>query len=238
MLKKLFYSMVFLMLLLVLLACNGGTKTNSSLSSIEISPANTSILADHTKQLNAIGKYADNSTQNISDSVIWSSSDESVVMINKNGHVTAVSSGTATITALLSGKSSTALLAVKAPGWTLIYANDANGKPTFGNLQTLINAVREGSQVRVGIPTDLYLDGQTVNMLDNLVCVQNTSHVSLDTGVSLGTGSNFMKIRDNPYYAFFTACTTGDVHISRWYVQGHGSAGADIQKLPLKWFVN
>jgi hypothetical protein len=57
-----------------------------------------------TAQFSATGNYADNSTQDLTSQVQWSSSNPAVASVDANGVVTAKGSGTATITATTGGK--------------------------------------------------------------------------------------------------------------------------------------
>lgn len=80
-----------------------GNKTASSaitvaaipVSSVAVSPTSASLYAGNTQQLTATISPANATNKN----VIWSSSNTSVATVNSSGFVTAVSAGTATITA-------------------------------------------------------------------------------------------------------------------------------------------
>ena len=116
--------------------------------------------------------------------------------------------------------------------WTLVFANDVHGKPTFGSLQALIMAVRDGAPVRFNVgPGDALMDGQTVEIQNNVVCAQNTSHVSISWI------DDSMRVQDDPYYAFYTVCTSADVNVSRWLVGSHTPFGVTQTRNPIKWFV-
>ncbi len=79
--------------------------TDAVLSTLTISPLLPSVAAGYTRQFSASGTFDDNTTQNISSVVDWTSSDETVVTIDSSGLATAISSGTATISANFSGES-------------------------------------------------------------------------------------------------------------------------------------
>jgi len=113
-----------------------------------------------------------------------------------------------------------------------VYAHDINGNPTYGSIQSLIGAVQEGAPVRFNIGTgDAMMDGQTVEIQNNVVCAQNTSHISIDWV------GNSMRLSDNPYHAYYIVCTTADVNISRWLTGTHTAMGVTNYKEPIKWFV-
>ena len=79
-----------------------GTLTIAAptLVSIKVTPANPTIVVGLTQQFVATGTYSDNSTQNISASVTWSSATPSVATIGANtGLATGAGTGTSQITA-------------------------------------------------------------------------------------------------------------------------------------------
>lgn len=82
------------------------------LVSIAISPSAVSILPGSTQQLTATGTYSDNSTQNLTSSVSWTSSSTIVASISNLGLATAISTGITTVTASLTGVQATATLTV------------------------------------------------------------------------------------------------------------------------------
>ncbi len=82
---------------LLLSACSSsGTKT---LQSIGVTPSNPSLAAGTTLQLTATGMYSDQSTQDLTPSAAWISSDAGVVTVSSAGLITAVAPGSATVTA-------------------------------------------------------------------------------------------------------------------------------------------
>ena len=64
-----------------------------SLVSIEITPANISIMQGEKMQYTAIGTYDDNNSVDITDEVLWSSANTEIVSIDSSGLATAVSPG-------------------------------------------------------------------------------------------------------------------------------------------------
>ena len=75
------------------------TVNPPTLVSIAVTAASSSIAVGATDQFTATGTYSNNSTQNITTSVTWSSSNPSVATISSSGNATAVAAGTTTITA-------------------------------------------------------------------------------------------------------------------------------------------
>ena len=75
------------------------TVTSATLVSLVIAPSNSSMPAGAVKQFSAIGTFSDNSTEDITDSVLWSSSSPAVASIDNLGVVTSFVTGSTTITA-------------------------------------------------------------------------------------------------------------------------------------------
>ena len=83
-----------------------------ALSSIAVTPSNPSIDVGVTQQFTATGTYSDNSTVDLTSTVIWSSNNTNLVTINSSGLTTGMAVGSATITATLGSVSSTATLTI------------------------------------------------------------------------------------------------------------------------------
>jgi trimeric autotransporter adhesin len=75
------------------------TVTSATLSSITISPTNTSIAVGATQQYTATGHYSDGSTRNITSTVTWSSNYPNVATISTSGLATGIAGGSTVITA-------------------------------------------------------------------------------------------------------------------------------------------
>ena len=87
--------------------------TGISLVSIAVTPASTSVTATNTVQFTATGTFSDNSTQDLTNSVNWSSSSTGIATINTSGLATGVvAGGPITITATSGNILGTAQLTV------------------------------------------------------------------------------------------------------------------------------
>jgi uncharacterized protein YjdB len=89
---------------------------SSALKSLQIFPAIATVAEQTGVQFEAIGTFADNSTQNLSASVTWTSSPAAVATVSNapssKGLATGVGPGSATITALFAGLAAQATLSV------------------------------------------------------------------------------------------------------------------------------
>jgi uncharacterized repeat protein (TIGR03803 family) len=88
------------------------TVTAATLVSIAVTPSSASILVGATQQFTATGTYTDNSTQDLTGTATWNSDTGSVASISNasgsNGLATAIAIGTANISAVAGGITSTA----------------------------------------------------------------------------------------------------------------------------------
>jgi phospholipase C len=84
------------------------------LQSISVTPANSSVAMGQNQQFVATGQYSDGSTQNLTSSVNWSSSQLSVAGITTAGLASGLSGGSSSITASLGTISAAATLNVNS----------------------------------------------------------------------------------------------------------------------------
>jgi 6-phosphogluconolactonase (cycloisomerase 2 family)/uncharacterized protein YjdB len=88
------------------------TITSAVLKSITITPPNPSIAQGTSVQLTATGVFSDGSTQNLKDTVSWTSSAVAMVTVDPNGLATGTAVGGATVTANQGGVSGAATVTV------------------------------------------------------------------------------------------------------------------------------
>jgi len=75
------------------------TVTNATLVSLAITPLASSMPAGAVKQFTATGTFSDNSSEDMTNSVLWSSSAASIATIDNSGIATSIAMGSTTITA-------------------------------------------------------------------------------------------------------------------------------------------
>jgi hypothetical protein len=131
------------------------TVTAAVLSSIAVTPPNLSISDGISQQFTAIGTYSDGSTQNLTNSVTWLSSNTSVAKINSMGFASGVGIGGSSIQAALGSVAGSTTLTVTAAVLSSIAVTPANPSISDGTTQQFTAA---GS----------YTDGSTQNVT-NLV---------------------------------------------------------------------
>ncbi len=91
------------------------TVNSATLSSIAVTPADDTLVLAYQQQYTATGTYSDSTTQNITDSVTWASSNASAATITTSGLATGVGVGSTTISAAKDGKTGSTNLTVSTP---------------------------------------------------------------------------------------------------------------------------
>jgi len=104
------------------------------LSSIVVGPNPANVNLGSTLQLSAIGHYSDNSSSDLTSSVVWSSSDKTKVTVNSVGLSSGVADGKVTITAT-SGLVSGAIAVTVNPVLQSISLNPAGPAVLVGGVQ-------------------------------------------------------------------------------------------------------
>jgi hypothetical protein len=115
------------------------TVTSATLMSLSISPANPSIALGTALQFAATGTYSDGSTQNLTATAIWASSNTAVATISNaalsRGRATSTATGTTAISASFSGVSGSTALTVTPPVLISLAIKPANRTIALGASQ-------------------------------------------------------------------------------------------------------
>ena len=129
-------TLLFLSLALVV-SCGGGGGGNTgnttppTLVSITLTPLNPSVITGASRQFTATGTYSDNSVQNLTASVTWSSTTAAVATISNDtgtqGLVSAVAAGTTTITATSGLVTGSTIMTVTVPVFNNVLPLSVNG---------------------------------------------------------------------------------------------------------------
>ena len=115
--KSYAYLVMAALLTVFFVGCGGGGNSGNptpTLVSIAVTPTNPSTLGN-PQQFTATGTFSDNTTQDLTTSVTWSSSATSVATVGSNGKATPVAAGTSTITAASGDIYGSAVLTVTQP---------------------------------------------------------------------------------------------------------------------------
>jgi 6-phosphogluconolactonase (cycloisomerase 2 family)/uncharacterized protein YjdB len=156
----------------------GLTVTPATLVSIGVTPISTSIAAGLTTQFIATGVYTDNSTQNLTTSVAWTSSDPTVVAVSNamgsNGLATALGQGSVTITASSGGVSGSTGLTITPATLVSIAVTPANPSIANGTTQQFV-------------ATGTYTDNSTQNLTTAITWASSNPSLA---AISNASGSN------------------------------------------------
>jgi uncharacterized protein YjdB len=177
------------------------TVTTATLVSLAIAPPNSSMPNNATKQFAATGTFSDNSTQDVTQSVLWSSSAPSVATITNLGLVTSLSTGTTTITAMLGAVNNSTALTVSNVKLVSITISPANGRVQKGTSLkfTATGNYSDGSTATLTNVTWRSSKNNLANMRSSgimhakkagtLTVTASTSGVTGSTSVTIGTGT-------------------------------------------------
>lgn len=172
------------------------TVTGATLSSIAVTPTSTVLAPASILVYQAVGTYSDGSTQNISNSVAWTSGDTSVVTINPgSGQATGQSAGATTIKAALGSISGTSNIVVEASALQTIAVVPATDTiPEQVELQYVANAT--------------FADGSTQNLTNSVTWTSSAPGVAT---ISDSSGSQGLAVGVSPGTSNITAAFNGVV---------------------------
>jgi trimeric autotransporter adhesin len=156
----------------------------ATLSTLQVTPASVSLATHASQQFHATGLFSDGSTQDLTSSVTWFSSDSGVATINTGGMATAVATGVTNVTAKSGTTQASATLAV----------NNASVGLTSITLSPLVStlAVHTTQQLTA---TGAYADGSSRDLTSNVTWSSSSAAAAtvdvngLVTGVAAGTTS-------------------------------------------------
>ena len=146
------------------------TVTPAVLTALQVTPATPTVAAGYTQQFTATGVYSDNSTQNLTTSVTWSSSNTGVATVSNaagsNGLATSATTGTANISATNGAVTSPAVTLNVTPA-VLVSIQVTPANPT-----TFV-----GGTVQFA-GTGTYSDGSTQDVTTQATWVSDTTGVA------------------------------------------------------------
>ncbi len=125
------------------------TVTSATLANIVVTPVTTVVGINGNVQFTATGVFTDNSTQDLTGQVVWSSSHASFALISAGGLASGLNAGATTITATAGSVSGTATLSVTTATLTSITIDPPNPiAPPRSKIQlTAIGMFSDGSQL-------------------------------------------------------------------------------------------
>lgn len=151
------------------------TVTSASLQSIYLLPASGSVAAGESQQFSAYGIYSDNSQQDLTNLVSWSSSDTTVATIQNSGLAQSLKTGSTTATASFSGMTASASLQVTSASLSSITISPYLPTVPVGGFQQFT-------------ATGTFTDGSSQDLTNGVVWGSDNSSVASITSSGMATG--------------------------------------------------
>jgi uncharacterized protein YjdB len=163
-----------------------------TLSTVAVTPSTPSIAIGKTQQMTATGTYDNSSTDNITDSASWASSDASIATVSSTGLVTGVAQGSATISATLDGISGSTTVTVTVANLSSISITPSSKSISSGQTAqyTAIGILQNGNTVDLTNSVTWSSSNTTVATIDDsgLATAQTVSS-SAETNITAKSGS-------------------------------------------------
>ncbi len=147
---------------------NAVLVTRKAPKSLSVEPSSKTIASDQTVQLTATATYSDKTTEDISGTVTWTSSDQSIATVSSSGLVTAVKEGLVTITATVPGStvSGTAAITVEDADPTELSLTPSSVSLLAGTTATLTPSFEPANVNASGVKLKWTSDNDTVATVD------------------------------------------------------------------------
>ena len=177
------------------------TVTNATLVSLAIAPLDSSMPAGAVKQFTAIGTFSDNSTEDMTSSVLWSSSSPTVASIDDTGLVSSILTGSTTISAAWGNVTQSTSLTVSTVKLLSITISPANPRVEKGTSLkfTATGNYSDGSSAQLSVVSWRSSKPQFANVrgagilhakkAGTLTLSASSSGISGTTTVVVGTGT-------------------------------------------------
>jgi len=151
------------------------TVTGATLVSLTLSPANSSTAPGTTKQFTAIGTFSDSSTQDITTSALWSSSNPGAATVSNQGLASGLVNGTTTITASVGSVSDSTTLTISTAHLVAITIDPSNPR------------INRGTQIKF-TATGEFSDGSTSSLLGGLIWKSSKPNIAQVRGSGIARG--------------------------------------------------
>ncbi|HXY51571.1 MAG TPA: Ig-like domain-containing protein [Terriglobales bacterium] len=176
--------LIALLLFALLLGCGSSSSSlkTRTLQSLLITPAKPSVALGNQQQFKATGTYSDGTSQDLTSTATWASSQPSVAAINATGLATTKAPGMSTIMATSSSVSGSTTLTVTPAALVSIAVSPPNPSIAAGNTQQFI-------------ATGTFSDSSTQDLTDSVSWSASAASVAsitaggLAKGVSVGTAT-------------------------------------------------
>lgn len=156
------------------------TVSSATLISLTVLPVSSQLPRDFSEQFTAIGTFSDASTLDLTDAVVWGSSNQNIATVSTSGLVSGVAAGSTQISAALNGVAGSTTLSVTNA--ILVSISISPSSPAVARGSTLqLSALGTFSDA-----TSLDLTDQSIWSSSNL-SIATASSTGLATGISGGS---------------------------------------------------
>jgi uncharacterized protein YjdB len=138
--RRVFLMSMTLVVLGFLSACGGGsqsTSTNPVLQSVQVSAPTSNLTVGEAQQMKATGAYNTGTSQDVTSSATWSSSDSTVATVATGGMLTAKAAGTCSVNAKVGGVTGSFNITI-APALVSVSVTPVNASIAPGTTQQLV----------------------------------------------------------------------------------------------------
>ncbi len=207
--------------------------TVASLTSIAINPSSPTIPLGETQQLSAVGTYSDGTTQDLTSSVTWGSTAAGTAPVSSSGLVSALTQGSATVTAQSGTITGTDQVTVGPPALVSLNVLPATATLALGGTQgfTASGKFSDGSTQDVTSSSTWSSADPTIAIVDNTGSVYAAQIGSTTISASSGSASGSAAVTVDPLLAvtyFDNANVTGLWADGTVRLSNPGMTGGDL----------
>ncbi|WP_413586122.1 PA14 domain-containing protein [Bdellovibrio sp. HCB274] len=176
------------------------TVKSVTLTSLQISPSQITMLAATQKNLKVIGTYNDGSTQDLTQTAVWSSSDNSKLSVDttsNKGLVNAISGGTANVMAEVGSVTTTRAITVSSSSVSSISLSPAllNGSLGVGQNIRAMAVLSDGSLTDVtGSAAWALSDASIASFTSGLVQFLSAGSTNISASLGAGSATGLIKV--------------------------------------------
>ena len=132
----------------------------------------------------------------------------------------------------------------QSPSWKLVYENDASGNSTFGELDSLVHAIRSGAEVRIawsgGRPNDSLIRVEHLANAKFLTIMSSGKSVQAQIDPIIGQTPDFenqqISFKENLSWCLLASSNGKADHLMRNMITGE-IISHQIRQRSFKWFV-
>jgi hypothetical protein len=213
-------------------AADSITVVAPTLQSISVTSSEPSIPLGESLQLSATGQYKDGSTQNLTGSVRWASSDPAILSIGSSGMVTANAIGSVTVTAAVGTINGAAPLAVGPPVVISLKIVPATSLLVTGGYEQLsaFETLSDGTTLHMTGPGSWSSSKPSVADVSNqgFVVAQHSGSTTISISSDSVEGSATLTVKPLLAVSYFSHANTSGFADSDLRLDNPGATGGNL----------